>query len=241
MRVLDIIDRVLAVLADGEVKVKLHRGLRTGVEEVARGIHGDLVQEVRQGDGLAGALGHPLGLSVAHELDKLHQDNVQAVFAVEIQGVHGAFEAGNMTVVVRTPDVDGLVEAANLQLVAVVGDVRGEVGVEAVGAAQHVVLQIQLRDGFLALALGKKLAAENFGGAQPEGAVLFISEAHLGQTVDGGFDKAALVKLGLQEPAVVFHAVTPEIFLHLRNVARKAELRHGGVALRLGLSLVAQR
>ena len=115
-----------------------------------------------------------------------------------------------------------------------VGDVRGKIGIEAVGAAQHIVLQVELRDGFLALAFGEQLAAENFGRAQPERAVLFIGEAHLSQPVDRGLDEAALVELGLQEPAVILHAVAEQVFLHLRNVAREAELCHGGMALRFG-------
>ena len=241
MGVLDIVDRVLTVLADGEVEVEFHRGFRTGVEEVACGVHRNLIQQICQRDGFTGALGHPLGLPVAHELDQLHEDDVQAVLAVEVQRVHCTLETGNVSVVIGAPDVDGLVEAANLQLVAVIGDVRGKIGVKPVGAAQHVVLQIQLGDGFLALAFGEQLAAEDFGGAQPEGAVLLIGKAHLGQTVDRGLDETALVKLGFQEPAVVLHAVAAEVFLHLRDVALKAEFRHGGMTLRfrLGEPLVA--
>ena len=45
-----------------------------------------------------------------------------------------------MTVVVSAPDVDDLVEVTHGELVAVIGNVAGKVGVEAVGAAQNVVL-----------------------------------------------------------------------------------------------------
>ena len=41
---------------------------------------------------------------------------------------------------VRAPDVDDLVEMTHGELVAVIGNVAGKVGVEAVGAAQNVVL-----------------------------------------------------------------------------------------------------
>ena len=58
-----------------------------------------------------------------------------------------------MAVVVGAPDVDDLVEAADGELVAVIGDVGGEVGVEAVGPAEHVVLQIQLFNVRFLLAL----------------------------------------------------------------------------------------
>ena len=83
---------------------------------------------------------------------------IEAVGAVQAQArPERALQAGHMAVVVGAPDVDGLVKAADLQLVAVVGDVGGEVGVEAVGAAEHVVLQVQLVHLLLALALGQVL------------------------------------------------------------------------------------
>ena len=45
-----------------------------------------------------------------------------------------------MAVMVRAPDVNDLVEVTHGELVAVIGNVAGKVGVEAVGAAQNVVL-----------------------------------------------------------------------------------------------------
>ena len=72
--------------------------------------------------------------------------------AVEPQRVQRALEPGDVAVVVGAPDVDDPVKAADGELVAVIGDVGGKVGVEAVGAAQHVVLQVELFDVLLALA-----------------------------------------------------------------------------------------
>ena len=113
-----------------------------------------------QGDGLAGALGHAHGLAVLHQVDQLHEHHDQPVGAVQSQAVQGGLEPGHMAVVVGAPDVDGLVKAPHLQLVAVVGDVGGKVGVEAVGPAQHVVLQVQLVHLLLGLALPHELLLE---------------------------------------------------------------------------------
>ena len=72
-----------------------------------------------------------------------------------------------MAVVVRAPHVDNLIEAPLLELVAMVGNVGGEIGVEAVGTAQHIVLQIQLVYLLSGLALPDKLLLEQSGGVQP--------------------------------------------------------------------------
>ena len=77
--------------------------------------------------------------------------------AVQPQSVQGGLEPGHVAVVVGAPDVDRLVKAPLFQLVAVVGDVGGEVGVKAVGPAQHVVLQVQLVHLLLSLALPHEL------------------------------------------------------------------------------------
>ena len=71
---------------------------------------------------------------------------------IQAQGVHGTLQTGHMAVVVGAPDVDDLVKAALLKLVAVVGDVGGKVGVEAIGPAEDVVLQVQLLNVLLTLA-----------------------------------------------------------------------------------------
>ena len=71
-------------------------------------------------------------------------------------------------VVVGAPHVDDPVKAPDGELVAVIGDVGGEVGVEAVGPAQHVVLQVQLLDVRLLLPLLAVVLAEDVGGAEPQ-------------------------------------------------------------------------
>jgi len=70
----------------------------------------------------------------------VHQHDVETVRAVEAQRVHRTLHAGHVTVVVSAPDVNDLVEVTHGELVAVIGNVAGEVGIEAVGAAQNVVL-----------------------------------------------------------------------------------------------------
>ena len=46
--VLDIVDGVLAVLAHGEAEVKFHLRVRLGVEEVAAGVDGNFIEQVRE-------------------------------------------------------------------------------------------------------------------------------------------------------------------------------------------------
>ena len=144
-----------------------------------------------------------------------------------------------MAVVVGAPDVNDLIEAADLELVAVVGDVAGEIGVEAVGAAQHVVLQAELVDVLVLLALLAVLVAHDLRGLDPERAVLFVGPAEVGELFRRVGDKAGLVQGGLEEPFVELDAVALKVALHLGDVAVEAEARHIGVALRLGLVQIA--
>ena len=193
--VLDIVDRVLAVLPNRQIQIEVQGGGGgAGVEEEAGGVHAHLVQQIPQGDGLAGALGHADGLAVLEEVDQLHQHDDQPVGAVQAQAVQGGLEAGHVAVVVGAPDVDGLGEAPLLQLIAVVGDVGGEVGVEAVGPAEHVVLQVELVHLLLALALGQELLLEQGGGVEPQGPVLLIGPALAGQQLHSLGHVAAVVE-----------------------------------------------
>ena len=78
--VLDIVHGVLAVLPHRQIQVEVQgAGRGPGVEEVPGGVHADLVQQVVQGDGLAGTLGHTHRLAVLHQVDQLHQHHHQAV------------------------------------------------------------------------------------------------------------------------------------------------------------------
>ena len=111
-----------------------------------------------------------------------------------------------------------------------IGDVGGEVGVEPVRAAQHVVLQAELFDGLLALARLAQVRREDLGRLEPERAVLFIGIAEVGQRLHGIGHIPALMQAGLKEPLVVVDAVALKVALHLRDVAVKAEARERVVA-----------
>ena len=236
--VLHIVDGILAVLPDGEAQVKLHLGVGLGVEEPAGGVHGDLVQQVGEGDGLAGALGHADHLAVPQELHQLHEDDVEPVRAVQAQGVQGALQPGHMAVMVRAPDVDNPVKAPDGELIPVVGDVGGEVGVEAVGPAEDVVLQVQLLHVGGLLAGFQEVLPDDIRRPEPEGAVLLIGPAPVGEEPHGLGNVAALMEGGLVEPGVVVDLVAGEVRLHLGEVDGKTEL--GQLLLALGLADVQQ-
>ena len=225
MGILDIVNRILAVLPDGKTEVELHLRFGLGIEEIAAGIDGDLVEQVGKGDRFAGTLGHTHDFAVTHKLDKLHQHDVKPLRTVEPERVHRALEAGNMTVVVGAPNIDDLVKAADRKLIIMIGNVAGKVGVEAVGAAQHVVLEIELVDLLVLLAGLSELLARNIGGTQPKRALLFIGPAELRQLVHRLGDKTAVMQRGLEEPLVKLNAVALEVRLHFGNIVRKTEVR----------------
>ena len=106
MSVLDVVDGILTVLLDGKVKVKIHLGGGfTGVEDEARAVYGHLVEQVAELDRLTGTLTHGNDLSVADELDQLHEQDIELI-AVIADGVHRALETHDMAVVIGAPDVD---------------------------------------------------------------------------------------------------------------------------------------
>ena len=222
--VLHVVDGVLGVLPHRQAQVELHLGVGLGVEEPAGGVHGDLVQQVVKADGLAGALAHAHHLAVPQQLHQLHQHDVQLLGAVEVQGVQRALQTGHVAVVVGAPDVDDPVEAPDGELVAVVGDVGGEVGVKAVGPAQHVVLQVQLVHIRLLLAGLQQVLAHDVGGAEPQGAVLLIGPALGGEQIHRLRHVAALMEGGLIEPGVVMDLVPLQVGLHPGQVHGQAEL-----------------
>ena len=97
--ILDVVDRVVVVGLDGLVKVEVDAASGVvHVEQEAGAVDGHLFQQVGQGDGVAGALGHADGLTVAHQVDHLHQHDVEVV-AVQADGIHGTLHAGDVAVV----------------------------------------------------------------------------------------------------------------------------------------------
>ena len=238
MRVLAVVDRVLGALLDGEVHVEFHLG--TGfsrVEEEAGRVDGDVVEEVDEGDGVAGPLRDLDRFAVGGQLDELHEDHVQFI-ATDAEGFQGTLHAGDMAVVVGAPDVDGLFEAADDQLVAVVRDVRREVGRVAVGADEDVILELELVDVLLALPRLLQDVRLDFDVLVPEGAVLFVGQALLRQFVDGLHDLAALVERALIEPGVVFDTVLVHGGLHAGDVLRQGVVDEGLAAFLFGGVLI---
>ena len=112
-----------------------------------------------------------------------------------------------MSVMVGPPNIDNPVKAAHREFVPVIGDVGGEIGIESVGAAEHVVLEVELFD-FRRLFPGfYKVVAHNFGGFQPQRAVALIRPAAPREFVDSLRDVAALVERGFQKPSIVGNLV----------------------------------
>ena len=98
-----------------------------------------------------------------------------------------------MPVVVGTPDVDDLVKAPDGKLVAVIGNIGGKVGVEPVGTAEHVVLQVQLFDFRLFFSGFTEIVRQNLSRFQPQRPVLFIGKARIKQLVYCVCDVAGLM------------------------------------------------
>ena len=138
--VLHVVDRVLVALALRQVDVELHLGVGGALEEEeAAGVGADLIDDLAQGDDLAGALREAHGLAAALEADELADDDLKPPF-LDAEGLHGRLHARDVALVVGAPDVDREVEAAADELVVVVGDVGGEVGRDAGRADEDVVL-----------------------------------------------------------------------------------------------------
>ena len=234
MGIFHIVNGVLGVLPDGKAQVKLHLGVGLGVEVPPGGIHADLVQQVGEGDGLAGALGHPHHLAVPQELHQLHQHDVQPLGTIEAQRVQCSLQAGHMAVVVGAPDVDDLVEAPDGKLVAVVGNIGGKVGIEPIGPAQHVILEVQLLDVRFLLAGLAEVLPEDVGGLEPQCTVLFVGPALLRQQIHRLGNISALMEGGLVKPVVIVDLVAGQVALHLGQVHGEAELSQLRLPFRLG-------
>ena len=113
-------------------------------------------------------------------------------------------------------------------------DIGGKVGVEPVGPAQHVVLEVQLLDVRFLLAGLAEVLPEDVGGLEPQRAVLFVGPALLRQKIHRLGHISALVEGGLIEPVVIVDLVAGQVALHLGQVHGKAELGQLLLALRGG-------
>ena len=111
---------------------------------------------------------------------------------------------------VGPPDVDDLVEAA-FELVQMVGNVGGEISVEAVLALDDAVLLVAERRR-----------------AEPAGAVLDIEMAFLRQQVDAAGNEASVVERLFGEPDVEMDAELFEIVAAIRQLFGQGMLMHIG-------------
>ena len=212
MRVLDIVYRVVVVGFDGLIEVEVDAAARiVHVEEEARAVDGNLLQQVGQRDGVAGALGHSHGLAVAHQVHHLHQHDVETV-AGKADGVHRTLHTRHMAVVVGAPDVDGLVEAAYRELVVVVGDIGGKIGGDAVCTDENFVLGLFLGAVFGLFLVGGAVFFGVLRAAVHNGAVLgLVAGAQLQELIHDGLYGSAFVQLALMEPHVIVDAVLAEV------------------------------
>ena len=127
VRVLHVVDRVLAGALRPQRQVDVDRGVhRAADQRVPGGVDTDGVDQVVEGDDGAGPLAHPHRLAVADQVDHLADQHLDGVRVVA-QRRGGGLEPGDVAVVVGAEHVDAQVEAA-LALVQEVREVAGDVG-----------------------------------------------------------------------------------------------------------------
>ena len=225
--VLHIINRVFVVLANGQTQVKFQMGVGgPRIEEIPSGVARNFIQQVGQGDRLACPLAHADGLAVPHQPHQLHQHDFQPVGSVQPQDIQSGFQPSHMAVMVRAPNIDDSVKAPLFKFVPMVGDIRGKIGIKAVGPAKHVV--------FVAAVLA---------GAQPERPFFFIGSAFLGQQVYRFLHIAGFMEGGFKEPHIVRNPVFFQVRPHFGQVFLQAEfhqLRPAFRFRRLAVSVAVQ-
>ena len=73
---------------------------------------------------------------------------------IQIQPIQRGLKPGHMPVVIGSPYVYAQIKAPLLQLVAVVSNVCRKIRIEAIGPAEHIILQIKLIHLLLGFPLG---------------------------------------------------------------------------------------
>ena len=176
------------------------------IEEETRGVNRHLLKQVGEGDCLAGTLAHTNGLAVAHKLHKLHKNNVKLV-SVKAKGVHSAFKARNMTMVVRAPDVDNTVKAALCEFIVMVGNIARKIGWVAVLTDEHVVFKLKRLNLLVGFALRLEHFGEHLGVFVPKRAVLFICQTLVGKYLYNFVNASVGIKTAFTEPHVIIYAI----------------------------------
>ena len=140
MRVLRVVDGVLARLAPRQVDIELHLRIgRTQQKEVAHGVGPNFVEHLLQRDADPGAAGHPhcfLSPLDRHQLDQQDGEPLR----IDPEYRERLPHATDLALVIGAPDVHHAVEAPLLELVPVIEDVRPEVGRVAITLDDHLVL-----------------------------------------------------------------------------------------------------
>ena len=203
VRVLHVVDRVLAGALAGQVDVDVERlVVGAGHEEVAQRVDADGVGELVDRDDVAAALAHAL----AGHRDHLVQQHLDPLGVVP-QAAGRGLQPPHVAVVVGAEHVEQALVAAR-QLVLDVGEVGPEVRGRPVGAHEHAVLVV---------AEGRR--------AQPRGPVAILDVAGRAGLGDGAVDGAGGVQLALGEPEVHADADALERGADTRDHALGAERR----------------
>ena len=177
MCILDVVDRIGRVLLLGLLDIEVNCLVgRAREHEKARGIGSDFVENLFKAHHLTRALGHANGLAITKEVDHLADDDLG--LARMAKDVTDRLDALDVAVVVGAQDVDAAVEAA-VELVLVIGDVRGEVRVAAIGLDEHAVLVVA-----------------KVRRPEPDGIIFVVEVASLAQGVERtGEARAAIIVL----------------------------------------------
>ena len=222
MRVLHVIDRIVLGLRLGQVDVEheFRVGLARNQEETHR-IAPNLVDQIAHRDVAAGALGEFYLLAPLHHRHHLVQ-HVRRVVPRNAGSRHRAerLQSGthprHRAVMIRSLHIDRVRESA-LPLGDVVGDVRHEISVAAVGFPHHPILVVAV-----------------VGGPEPQRAVLFVGLARGSERAHRGLDLALGIERGFEVIIVEFHAERPEVLVLLA-----AQRRDGEPAYRRDIARIA--
>ena len=191
--ILHVIHGVFIRLPLRQVEVEIEMAVGPPHHEiVARRVPAHLVDDLPQGDELAGPRRHGHGLPLpeqAHELDK---DDLQRL-PLSPEGLDAGMDPWDVAVVIGAPDVDDEVEPAGV-LVLMIGDVGGEVGGHVVLPHHHTVLLV---------AEGRRL--------EPGGVFRLVDEAPLFQILEEFRHSVVPVEFPLAEVDVEDDAEGPEI------------------------------
>ena len=141
VRILDVVHRVVIRLRFRDIEIEVEV-LVVGAHHVieARGVITDFLAQLAQRVELAAAGPHLYALAAAiqrHELDELHLEVIRFV----THRLQSCANTRHVTVVVGAQDVNQVIIPA-FALVEVIGDVGGEVGLDAVVAHDDAILVV---------------------------------------------------------------------------------------------------